>query len=95
MLPPWMPLRIRMALAGLMTIALVVLFIVSTEQSWANLLLWFFPVIPLTLLAIHTKYCRGIANRRFRSGHCSACGYSRTGLPPKSVCPECGTAPTL
>lgn len=29
---------------------------------------------------------------RHRAGRCLACGYSRTGLPPDSRCPECGSA---
>ena len=81
-------------MAGLVTIVLVVLFILSTERTWAKLLLWFLPVIPLTLLALHVKYRRGIADRRIRNGQCSACGYSRIGLALASVCPECGAAPT-
>jgi hypothetical protein len=31
--------------------------------------------------------------RRARRGQCMNCGYSLFGLPPDSVCPECGTAP--
>ena len=33
-----------------------------------------------------------LARRRARIGFCHKCNYSRTGLAPSAVCPECGTA---
>ncbi len=34
-----------------------------------------------------------LARRRAKLGACPKCSYSRTGLAPDAVCPECGTAP--
>jgi hypothetical protein len=49
--------------------------------------------LPLLLaIAIHApSHLR--RQRRARRGQCLHCGYSLFGLPPGSVCPECGTAP--
>ncbi len=33
-----------------------------------------------------------LARRRAKLGACPKCSYSRTGLAPNAVCPECGTA---
>ncbi len=35
-----------------------------------------------------------IEHRRRSRNECLACGYSRTGLAPDTLCPECGTLPT-
>ena len=34
-----------------------------------------------------------LAARRARKGHCPACNYDLSSLPPGTLCPECGQAP--
>jgi len=46
-----------------------------------------------TPLAAATTWLFWIDRTRGRKGDCPTCGYSRLGLAPNVVCPECGTAP--
>ena len=45
------------------------------------------------LLITAAAWCLdALARRRARIGRCTKCNYSRTGLAPGAVCPECGAA---
>jgi hypothetical protein len=54
--------------------------------------LWFLPLVTLlpTVLAWRLDT---LAHRRARLNLCPTCNYNRTGLAPRAICPECGTAP--
>ena len=56
---------------------------------------WFIPLwLPVAAALIITGTAwrlDHLACRRARIGLCPKCRYSRTGLPPNSPCPECGT----
>jgi hypothetical protein len=46
-----------------------------------------------SLAASVMEYClERKARRRAKLGACLKCSYSRTGLAPSAVCPECGAA---
>jgi hypothetical protein len=53
------------------------------RAPWAALI----AAAPVTPIVLRAK-----ARLRQRAGHCPTCGYSRTGLKPGSLCPECGVA---
>ncbi len=62
------------------------------RAKWAIYLpLW--PPLALSALATVAACCLDfLARRRAKLGACLKCNYSRTGLAPNTVCPECGSA---
>ncbi len=50
---------------------------------------WFW----LLLAGIPTVLLWWIDRPKARAGHCTACGYDLSTLPPRAPCPECGMAP--
>ncbi len=54
--------------------------------------IWPFAGISLLVTAFAWRL-DSLARRRAANNLCSTCRYDRTGLPPHSLCPECGTAP--
>jgi len=55
--------------------------------------IYLIPLWPFNLAAIAVTASLWWADRHYKSG-CKTCGYSLTGLPTTSPCPECGQAPT-
>ena len=47
----------------------------------------------ISVVTVPTLWFR-FRDRRSRPGLCPNCGYSLTGLPPNSPCPECGAVPS-
>jgi len=47
-------------------------------------------VLPAVVLATNAFRLDTLARRRAKSGACQTCGYNLTGLPPSTLCPECG-----
>jgi len=65
----------------------------SAATGWgAYLPLW--PGVAAALVATAAAWRLDTLERRRRAGvnHCRNCGYDRRGLPPQTVCPECGAA---
>jgi hypothetical protein len=64
----------------------------SGKWAWeARCPLWLFVALVL-MLTLMTWRVDLILRRRERVGHCTKCGYDRTGLAKDAKCPECGNA---
>ncbi len=61
----------------------------SRSGTWIQSFLWF-PLLPPTSLCSAAAVTLHLLVRRRDPGRCGVCGYSRTGLPAASPCPECG-----
>jgi hypothetical protein len=64
----------------------------STPPNWGL----YFPIwilsLPLLLISATAWRLDTLARRRARVGLCPKCNYNLCGLPPDSLCPECGHA---
>lgn len=59
-----------------------------------SLPIWSLSVLA-ALVAVSGWFLDAKARRRARTGACQSCGYSVTGLPTATNCPECGTETKL
>ncbi len=64
----------------------------TSKVDWMFSCALWFPASIALLAALTAWHLDTLARRRTRIGLCPKCSYNRTGLPPASVCPECGAA---
>ncbi len=67
----------------------------TRPNSWdSGMAYTVWPLAPLFVVTGSAVFWPGfLAARRLRRNQCTRCAYSRTGLGPKDVCPECGQHP--
>ena len=63
------------------------------STGWQFALPLWIPTVVVMVVAIIAWRLDFMASSRARSGNCSKCNYSLSGLTPNTPCPECGAPP--